>query len=322
MVLAHVSAGVEQQITMATGQIRDADLPPFDNIRGAIWMLGSSAIFSLVWIATKKLSHDIPATQVAFTRSFTGLMVLLPFFVKRGLGIFRTQRPGLHLIRVVCSTINSISVYYGVAHLPLAVATSLSFTRPLFMVVLAVVALGERVRWRRALATVIGFAGVLTILGPTDLIFDHAALVALGGAAAVAVALAIIRQQSIVDGSVTMLAWYMAGTTILSAPFAFLGWHGPTATEWGYLVFIGLGSTLGQFMLIRAFMFAEATVVNPVDYTQIVMGALLGYWLFNEVPSIWTGIGAVIIIAATLYILLREAKLKVPAPAIEKLPGP
>ena len=300
-------------------------MPPFDNIRGAIWMLGSSAAFSLVWVATKKLGHDIPAAEVAFMRSFVGLVILLPFFMKRGRTIFRTQRPGLHIIRVICSTINSIAMYYGVAHLPLAVATSLSFTRPLFMVVLAVVALGERVRWRRALATVIGFGGVLTILGPTSLIFDHAALVALGGAAAVAVALAVIRQQSIIDGSVTMLAWYMVGTTVLSAPFAFLDWHAPTSTEWAYLVLVGIGATAGQFMLIRAFMFAEATVVNPIDYSQIVIGALLGYWLFNETPSIWTGVGAVIIIAATLYILLREAKLRGdvgPEPAIEKLPGP
>ncbi len=288
-------------------------------------MLGSSIAFSLVWVATKKLRHDIPATEIAFVRSFVGLLVLLPFFMKRGRTIFRTQRPGLHVIRVICSTINSIALYYGVAHLPLAVATSLSFTRPLFMVVLAVVALGERVRWRRALATVVGFGGVLTILGPTSLIFNHAALVALIGAAAVAIALAVIRQQSIVDGSLTMLAWYVVGTTILSAPFALLDWHAPSAMEWAYLVVIGLAATLGQFMLIRAFMFAEATVVNPIDYSQIVIGALLGYWLFNEVPSIWTGIGAVIIIAATLYILLREAKVKGetrPEPAIEKLPVP
>ena len=317
--------GLEPQITMATGQIRDDDLPPFDNMRGALWMLGSSALFSLVWIFTKKLPHDIPSTEVAFVRSFVGFLGMTPFFIKRGLAIFRTQRPGLHVTRVLCSTFNSVAMFYGVSHLPLAVATSLSFTRPLFMVVLAVIALGERIRWRRALATVVGFGGVLTILGPTSLIFNHAALVALSGAAAVAVALVVIRRQSVIDGSVTMLAWYVVGTAIVAAPFAFYDWHAPTMTEWGYLVLIGAGATIGQFMLIRAFMFAEATVVNPVDYSQIVMGAILGYWLFDEIPSIWTGIGAVIIIAATLYILLREAKIKGeagPEPAIEKLPAP
>ena len=317
--------GLEPQITMANGQIRDEDLPPFDNIRGAIWMLVSSMAFSLVWVATKKLGHDIPAIEVSFVRSLVGFVALTPFFVKRGLTIFRTQRPGLHITRVFCSTFNSFALYYGVSHLPLAVATSLSFTRPLFMVVLAVVALGEKIRWRRALATVVGFGGVLTILGPTNLVFNHAAMVALGGAAAVAVALAVIRQQSIADGPLAMLAWYVVGTTILSAPFAAYDWHAPTMTQWGYLIFIGVASTIGQFMLIRAFMFAEATVVNPVDYSQIVLGALFGYWLFDEVPSIWTGIGAVIIIAATLYILLREAKVKGekgPEPAIEKLPAP
>ncbi len=286
-------------------------------------MLGSSILFSFVWVATKKLHPELPATEIAFVRSFIGLLLVLPFFLKRGFAIFRTQRPGLHITRCFCSTINSIALYYGVAHLPLAVATSLSFTRPLFMVLLAIVALGERVRWRRTLATVTGFLGVLIVLGPTDLIFNHAALVALGGAAAVAVALAVIRQQSIVDGPLTMLAWYVVGTTALSAPFAFLDWHTPSMMDWALMIFIGLAASLGQFMLIRAFMFAEATVVNPVDYTQILMGAVLGYFMFGEVPSIWTGVGAIVIVGSTLYILLREARLNVgPKPPIDELPSP
>jgi drug/metabolite transporter (DMT)-like permease len=310
---------------MVPGRSTSSKLPPPDNIRGALWMLGSCILFSLVWLATKKLGPEIPATQVAFIRSCVGLLAVSPFFAKHGLRIFRTQRPVLHVVRVVFATLNSIAMYYGVAHLPLAVATSLTFTRPLFMIVVAIVALGERVHWRRAIATIIGFAGVLMILGPTDLILNHAALVALGGAASAAIALAVIRQQSIVDGSLTMMAWYMVGTTTLSAPFALLHWHAPSAVEWAYLIFIGMGATLGQFMLIRAFMFAEATVVNPVEYSQIIIGALFGYFLFSEIPNIWIGIGAVVVIAATLYILFREAKVKGeagPEPAIEKLPSP
>lgn len=118
-----------------------------------------------------------------------------------------------------------------------------------------------------------------------------------------------IRHRSAEDGALTILAWFTAGLLVLSAPLAIMFWKTPHGVQWLYLVFIGLTLTAVQFRIIKAFRHAEATVVNPVDYVRLIFSAVLGYFLFEEIPTIWTIVGAAMIVAATLYILFREARL-------------
>lgn len=287
-----------------------AALPPPETLRGAAWMLASSVCFAAVGIAVKEVGPDLPVTVVAFFRAFFGLVFIIPFLARHGLSVFRTRRPGLHALRLAGAVGSILGSYYALAHLPLATAVSLSFTRPLFMILIAAVALGEVVRWRRGLATVIGFAGVLVMLGPTGHVLNAAALAGLAGAAAVSVALSVIRQQAAIEGPLPFLAWYVVGSVVLMAPLAAAFWQTPQGIEWAYLAFIGLASSFGQFFLIKALSLAEATAMAPVDYTQIVFAAVAGYLLFGEMPTVWTAAGALVIVAATLYIVLREARLK------------
>jgi len=282
-----------------------------DALRGAPWMLAGTVCFAASAIAVKQIGPDLPATVIAFFRAFFGLIVVVPLIARHGFVIFRTQRPGMHFIRVLGATGSVVFSYYAVAHLPLATAVSLSFTRPLFMIVIAVLFLGEVVRWRRGLATVIGFAGVLIMLGPTDVAFSMAAMAALAGAASVSVALAVIRQHAATEGYLAFIAWFVVGSALLMAPIAAVFWETPHGIQWAYLAFIGVSSSIGQFFLIRAFSIAEATVMAPIDYAQIIIAALAGYFLFGEIPTVWMALGALVIVAATLYILLREARLKV-----------
>ena len=237
------------------------------------------------------------------------MVALLPVLLVRGLGVFRTSRPGLHMLRV-CGRFGNLTLgFYALSHLPVATATALSFTQPLFMILLAAIVLGEVVRWRRGLATLAGFLGVVVMLGPSGLAFNLAALAALGAAASQAVAYGVIRHRSAEDGALTILAWFTAGLLVLSAPLAFMFWKTPQGTQWFYLTFIGLTLTAVQFCVIKAFRFAEATVVNPVDYARLIFSAVLGFFLFEEIPTVWTIVGAATIVAATLYILFREARL-------------
>jgi drug/metabolite transporter (DMT)-like permease len=272
-------------------------------------MVVSTISFAISIAAVKKIGAEVPTSMIVFFRCAVGFLIVLPFIFKHGLGIYRTKRPIAHIVRLVCSMTSMIAAYYAYTHMELATAVSLTFTRPLFMIVLAILVLGERVRWRRGLATVVGFIGVLVVLGPSDLVFHPAALAALFSAAAVSGAIAIIRQQAAVEGSLTLIVWFMTGTAVLTAFPAAIDWQTPQGTQWAYLIFIGLASSIGQFCLIKAFTYGEATVMNPIDYGQLVLAAILGYFLFGEVPSVWTAIGAVIIVSSTLYILLREARV-------------
>ena len=272
-------------------------------------MLAASVGYAAVNAMVKELGGDLPPVVMTFARAAFGVIALLPVLMVRGLGIFRTSRPGLHMLRVCGSFGNLTLGFYALSHLPLATATALSFTQPLFMILLAAFVLGEIVRWRRGLATLAGFCGVVVMLGPSGLAVNLAALAGLGAAASQAVAYGVIRHRSAEDGALTILAWFTGGLLVLSAPLAAVFWKTPHGTQWFYLAFIGLTLTAVQFCIVKAFRLAEATVVNPVDYVRLIFSAVLGYFLFEEIPTVWTIVGAAIIVAATLYILFREARL-------------
>jgi len=264
----------------------------------------------------KIVGTHVPAMEVVSFRYGLSLVVLFPILSRYGWSVFRTPRPGLHLLRIVGSTISILCGIYAFTRLPLATAVCLTFTRPLFMIVLALLFLGERVRWRRGLATVAGFIGVLIVAGPSDVSNLLAILAGLGSAAAIAGAMALVRQQAAVDSTATIMAWNVAGCGVLALIPTPLIWQTPQPTDLSLLIVFGLLGTLGQYMMIRAFVHGESTVVNPIDYGQIIVTTIIGYMMFGEVPTIWTVAGAAIIIASTLYIVLREAKLRKLSPRL------
>jgi len=273
-------------------------------------MLGASLCFAASSIGIKFLGTRLPSLEIVFMRNVTGLLILAPIAMPYGWNIFRTTQPRLHISRIVCSALAINLAVYGLTHMHLATAISLGFTRPLFMIILAIILLGEAVGWRRSLATVIGFGGVLIIVGPTNLAVDPAMFAALGGAAFLAGAMILVRRQSAYDGPATIMAWASIGVCVLTAIPAFAVWQPPTLADWGLAAFLGITGSMSQYMMIRAFTYGEATVVNPVDYGQIIITTIVGYYFFGETPSVWMFVGTAIIVASTLYILLREAKLK------------
>jgi drug/metabolite transporter (DMT)-like permease len=273
-------------------------------------MLASSVCFATSGLAIKTVGAELPVAVVAFFRVVFGLIFLVPLFVKNGPRIFYTKQPGWHLLRLAGSSGSILFGFYAITHLPYATAVSLSFTRPFFIILIAVIFLGEVVRWRRGLATVMGFVGVVIMLGPTDVGFTLPAMSALAAAASVSVALAVIRKHAATEG-LAFMSWFFAGSVVILAPFAWWFWETPHGIQWAYLAYIGFIASAGQYCLIRSLMIAEATVVSPIDYIQIIFAAIAGYYLFGEKPTIWTGVGTVVIVAATLYILFREARLKV-----------
>ncbi len=280
-----------------------------DNPRGAIWMLASSLCFATSGIAIKTIGTELPVPVIAFFRVAFGLIFIFPFLIQHGPRIFYTRQPGWHLLRLAGSSGSILFGFYAITHLPYATAVSLSFTRPFFIILIAAIFLGEVVRWRRGLATAAGFAGVVIMLGPTEIGFTLPAMSALAAAASVSVALAVIRKHAATEG-LAFMSWFFVGSTIVLAPIAAVYWQTPQGIQWAYLAYIGIVASAGQYCLIRSLMIAEATVVSPIDYCQIIIAAVAGFYLFGEKPTVWTAVGTVVIVAATLYILFREARLK------------
>jgi drug/metabolite transporter (DMT)-like permease len=187
----------------------------------------------------------------------------------------------------------------------------------LFLIVLAVFFLGEAVRWRRWLATVCGFAGVVMILRPDVGAFNDAAWAALAAAFLMACVIIIIKRMSETERPLTMLAWFSITSCIVTGAAALPVWATPTLEQLAMLAAVGVVGTIGQYCVLRAYRLAEATIVVPFDYFQIPIAWALGFFLFAEKPSWLTLAGAVVIAGSTLYILLREARIKgrTPPPA-------
>jgi drug/metabolite transporter (DMT)-like permease len=206
--------------------------------------------------------------------------------------------------------------------IPLADFTAISFTAPMFLTVLAMVLLGERIHAYRWSALVIGFAGVLITIGPHLTLGGSSSgvLAAFGAAVFSALAMVTLRGMSGSGGEHPLaITFYFAVTTVIcSAATAFAGWPMLTGEQWALIVVAALFGTFGQLLMTTSYRYAEASTLAPLDYTSLLLAVALGYYIFAEVPhwSMW--VGAPLVIAAGLIILWREYRryAEVPAPVV------
>jgi drug/metabolite transporter (DMT)-like permease len=283
--------------------------PKINNVQAAAWMLGASMCSAGFTITVKGVSTHLSSPEITFIRSICGVISLAPLVLKHGWSIYRTARPDLHVVRILCSGLGVMLAVYSVAHLQLATAVTLSYTRPLFMIGLAQLLLNEKVDRRRGIATLMGFAGVLVVMGPSGVPSLRGAFAALAAAGFMAGSLVIVRRQAADDGPATVMVWLMSGLCIMTAIPALFTWQTPPLADVGLLVLISVLGSGSQYMSIRAFTLGEATVLNPIDYSQILFTTTAGYFLYAEVPTIWTILGSAVITASTFYIVFRKQAL-------------
>ncbi len=208
----------------------------------------------------------------------------------------------------------------AVSWLPLAEAIAYTFTMPLFMIVCAVLLLGERVRWRRWSATAVGFVGVLVMLRPGMVAIEAAALVALLGAILSALVFTSVKKLSTTESALTMILYFALVGMLMSIGPALTVWRWPSAGEFALLFLTGVLGTSGQYVAVWGWSVGEATAIAPFDYSRLIFAAALGFAVFAEVPDPTTVLGAGIIVASTLYIGRRAAKVESPTQVGRTLP--
>ena len=284
------------------------------NQRGALWMIGAACGFTLNSALVKWLgATGMPPMQMVFARVLIALLAILPFVWRAGPGVLATRAPGTHLIRALAGTGATVCGIYAVVLLPLADVTALSFTTPLFTILLAVPLLRERVRWRRWSATAVGFLGVLIMVRPGASAVEPGALLALGMALGIAVATVMVKRLPAGETVTGMLFWYSVTALALTSVPALLVWQAPSATGWLLLIAIGVLGVASQALILRAYRVGEATFVAPFDYSKLLLAVAIGLTVFGEIPDLWTLAGALVIVASTLYIARREARLGHPS---------
>lgn len=279
------------------------------NVRGAIWLVFAGLTLITMNALVKSIGPRIPAVEMLFLRNAFGAVFLVPLLLWFGWRSVATKHHWMHLLRTGLGTTSMFGVFYAVTHLPLADATAILFSSPLFATVFAAIILGETVGWRRAVATVVGFSGVLVMMRPGAETIEPAAFVAIGAALLTGALAIIIRRLSGRDSPYVIIFWFtMAGSLITLFP-ALAVWVMPQPDDWPLLVVIGFIGLIGQGAFTLAFSSGESSAIAPFDYMRLIFAGLLGYLFFAEVPDLWSLVGAAIIIGSTFYIMRREARL-------------
>jgi drug/metabolite transporter (DMT)-like permease len=277
---------------------------------GSAAMLLSTVCFAGMHACIRYLSSDLHPFEIAFFRNLFGMFVLIPFVIQAGPVILKTKHINLHLLRAAFNMIAMLLFFYALSITPLALVQALSFTAPLFTTILAVFFLGEIVRFRRWAAIIVGFIGVLIILRPGIQTIPLGAFLVLGSASVWAMTMIIIKKLSDTDSALVITFYMSFFLTILSITPAVLVWEWPEGIQWFWLIGIGMAGTLGQFCIAKAFSFADATIVLPIDFAKIVWGALLGYLFFSEAVDVLTWVGATVVFSGACYLAWRERQLE------------
>ena len=266
--------------------------------------------FLLIVMASlvKQLGQDLPALQVLFVRSLAGLLVILPVAWRSRAAIMQTNRFGLHTIRGLVGFIGNVCFFYALINLAIADTVTIQFSRPLIMVVVAALFLGEAVGYRRAIATGIGFAGIMMITRPFGEGFDPWVFSALGGAVFGTLVVVAVKFLSRTEGTIVIMFYYALFTTLFSLIPALFVWQAPSLTQWMLLLLTGTLSIFGQGMFTHGVGMGETSFIMPFDYLRIVYSFILGMVWFAEVPGLWSFAGAAVIVGTSLYLLRTERR--------------
>ena len=272
-------------------------------------MLLSALAATAMNASVHHMADEMDTVQISFFRALFGFVVLAPVFVRHGWGPLRTRRLGLHALRGLLNAGAMISLFVALGLIPLAKFAALVFTAPLFVTVLALVFMGERIRGRRVGALVFGYAGTLLILRPDAGVLDLGSLVLLAGAASWALAMIVMKVLARTESSLTATLYYGVFVTPVAFLVALPAWQTPSGAQWLWLAAIGALGSLFQFCLSQALKEADATALMPLDFTKLIWAAVIGYLVFAEVPTVWTWTGGMMIFAAATYISYRERRI-------------
>ncbi|MAI98960.1 MAG: hypothetical protein CMH67_05155 [Nisaea sp.] len=285
------------------------------NVRGSILIIIGTFVGTLMVSCIKVLGQRIPVVEILFMRQVVLLLVIAPMMVRNFPGVFVSRHRKLHFIRVGVSSIAMITGFTAFVHLPLAEATTIGFARTLFTTVLAVLILHETVGLRRWSATALGFIGVVVVVQPGSDSFSLYALAAILSAFLVALLMIFLRTLSQVDKPITIMSYQAVFLTLILAAPALYFWVTPTWTELVLVIVAGTLMSVMQWLNIQAYKVGEAAAIAPMDYFRLFFATLIGIWFFSEIPTIWTFVGAGIILLSTAYTMHRNSIRKSAAPA-------
>jgi drug/metabolite transporter (DMT)-like permease len=280
-------------------------------VRGMLWSMAAGLQFVLLNTLMRSLTLQLDPFQTQFLRYALGLLVMLPLVVRNGPAAYRPRNIGGQFVRGAVHTFGLGLWFLAIAHISIADTTAIGFTGPIFIMLGAAWAFGERMRWERWLAALVGLTGVLIVVAPklTGTGGGYLLLM-LASSPVFAASFLITKALTRYERPAVIVLWQSITVTVCSLPLALLAWQAPTLLQWGGFLLCGVIGSSGHYCLTRAYAVADISATQSLKFLDLVWASLLGWLVFADTPSRSTLIGGAVIIASTLWIARREARVR------------
>jgi len=266
---------------------------------GAAFMLLWALSFSCAMIFAKTLPREVDSSVILFMRYLFGLMFFSPFVYQAGFKGFVTSRPILHMTRVLCVGAAMWCTYYAYRNLDLALATSIGMTGPLFTTVLSMLLLKDSISLSRWALILFGYMGVIVMVRPHEMAISTGVWVELLANLFAACSIICVKMLSRTESTLTIMLYANTVTTFIAGLLVLGVWKTPEPQDLGILMTVGALGVFSQYCSVTALRYANPSYLAPFEYTRLIFAVPMGYFVFHEVPTLWTLCGSLIIIGAT-----------------------
>ena len=285
------------------------------DLMASLLVIAAFLTFTVMAVLVRLAAEHLAIIVIVFIRQIMTMLLMTPFFWLNRHQIRHPAGIKMHVLRGVTAVGAMLCGLSAIVYVPLADVTAIQMTEVLFITALAALLLKESVGWRRWLATALGFSGVLVMLQPFSGGIEPFMLVALLGGVFGAFAVISLRLGSMHDSTVTVLFYQGLVVVALSAPLAFWFWTPPSIEALRIVFLMSVVMAIGQWLFTTALRMGQASALAPLNYLRLLMMAVVGYWVYGEVPSLSTALGALLIVGSATYTIHRNAQLRKAADA-------
>ena len=277
-------------------------------LKAAFWMALSIASFLTMSVAGRETTSVLNVFQVLELRSVIGWFIILPVVMASGgFAAMRSGRMKLHVARNVVHYVGQGAWLYALTLIPLAVLISVEFTTPIWTAILAVSFLGERMTRARIASIVLGLIGVVVIVRPSAGSVNPGHLMVLGAAVCFGISMVMVKSLTRTESTIRIIFWMLIVQSALGLVPALYEWRNPPLDLWPWIVVIAFTGMSSHLCLARALVYAEATLIAPMDFLRVPLSALIGWLLYSEQIDIYVALGAALILAGNMLNLKRKA---------------
>jgi drug/metabolite transporter (DMT)-like permease len=278
--------------------------------KAALWMSGWLTLTLVMAVAGREATRELNVFQLMEMRSVIGFFLLYPLIhVNGGLAIVKTTRLVQHIARNLVHYSAQLGWFFALTLIPIGQVVAIEFTMPIWTAILAASFLGERMTVWKIAAIVLGLIGVLVIVRPATGEVNPGQLIALGAAVGFGISIAVVKSLTRTEQTLSIIFWMIVVQSTAGLIPTLVVWTWPSATTWGWIVVIAICGTFSHFCLARAMLYADATIVIPMDFLRVPLTATAGWLLYGERLDALTVLGAALILTGNLLNLKPATSL-------------